>query len=202
MAAFWDPSDHISYQSGRELEGNREICDLAGGTPCALCLCVLGDTGVTLGVTGITLGVTGITLDMTGATGITLGATGITPHHHPSHSPGWEPPQFSSARCRRETATSGQEKLHKADIQKFCPRALLPHRAQQDMDLSLPMACKDRAACGQASTPHSPHPTGGSSFLQLHNFPDSVTLGRALQEGMNSSAAGGAGNKNLQRAHR
>lgn len=50
---------------------------MAGGTPCALCLCVLGDTGTTLGV----LDVTRITL---GATGTTLGTTGTTPHQQPS----------------------------------------------------------------------------------------------------------------------
>lgn len=51
---------------------------MVGGTPCALCLCVLGDTGIPLGDTGTTLAVTRIILGVLGDTGITLGDTGTT----------------------------------------------------------------------------------------------------------------------------
>lgn len=57
---------------------------MAGDTPWALCLCVLGATGITLavlGATGITLGDTGITLGV-------LGVTGFTPYPQLSH-PSW-----------------------------------------------------------------------------------------------------------------
>lgn len=98
-----------------------EICDVAGGTPCALYLCVLGDTGTTLDV----LGATGITLDVLGVTRITLGVTGITPHKWLS-PPSWMG-TTSVFICQVQEGNSHiwagvQEKTHKPHIRELsCP---------------------------------------------------------------------------------
>lgn len=46
--------------------------------------------------------------------------------------------------------------------------------------------CLQAGACSgppEASTPHPPHPTANSSFLQPRDFPDSVTLGMGTSGG-------------------
>lgn len=75
---------------------------MAGGTSCALCLCVLGDTGIPLGDTGIPLGDTGIPL---GVTGVTLTPL-LAGNHLSFHLPGAGGEQPHLGRCARKKPTN------------------------------------------------------------------------------------------------